>query len=113
MRRTVSPPPPPGLRPPPPDDHGAMQSMLDWKSQSFPKHHFLWLMEQNASAHLDGFPVVGGEALHHAMDAANVVVGRADEGEEALQRVLPQHPCAPQVGLQLVVLCKAGIQQWH
>lgn len=32
------------------------------------------------------------EALDHSSDAGNVVVGGADEGEEALDGVLPQHP---------------------
>lgn len=32
------------------------------------------------------------EALDHGSDARNVVVGGADEGEEALDGVLPQHP---------------------
>lgn len=32
------------------------------------------------------------EALDHGSDAGNVVVGGADEGEEALDGVLPQHP---------------------
>lgn len=32
------------------------------------------------------------ETLDHGGDAGDVVVGGADEGEEALNRVLPQHP---------------------
>ena len=38
-----------------------------------------------------GCAVVTTEALHHAMYAGNVVVGGADELEQALHRILPQH----------------------
>lgn len=34
------------------------------------------------------------EALDHGGDTGDVVVGGADEGEEALNGVLPQHPHA-------------------
>lgn len=36
-----------------------------------------------------GLPVGGAEAVEHEGDAGDVVVGGADEGEEALRGVLP------------------------
>ena len=49
------------------------------------------------------------QALHHAMDAGDVVVGAADKLEEALHRVLPQHPCTcPRLGNMFVVGQKRG-----
>jgi hypothetical protein len=42
--------------------------------------------------------ICAAQALHHAMDAADVVVAGADELEQALDRVLAQHAAAGQVG---------------
>ena len=39
-----------------------------------------------------GRTVALGEAVDHEGDAGDVVVGRADEAEETLNRILPQHP---------------------
>lgn len=41
-----------------------------------------------------GAAVGGAQAGHHAVDAGDVVVGGADELEQTLHRVLPQHPGA-------------------
>ena len=46
---------------------------------------------------MQGGSVTAAQPLNHAVDAGNVVVGGADELEQAFQRVLPQHPgtCNP------------------
>ena len=46
---------------------------------------------------LQGGAIGAAEALHHAVDALDVVVAAANELEKALLRVLPQDPgtCSP------------------
>jgi len=41
---------------------------------------------------LKGGAVFRAQTLHHAVDARDVVVGAADELEQTLRGVLPEHP---------------------